>query len=97
MLNFSLKQIALKPALLGAPQARAADSDILFVFDGAGSMRGQIDEVAKIEAARQPLTRLMNEAPAESRLGLMTYSAAPGTQTTPPRARQAWTKSSRPR
>ena len=76
MLNFSLKQIALKPApealaLLGAPEARAADSDILFVLNGSGAMWGPIDGVAKAQ------------------LGLMTYSAAPGTQTTPPRARQA--------
>lgn len=83
--------------MLGAPEARAVDSDILFVFDGAGSMRGRIDGVTKIETARQALTRLMNDVPAESRLGLMTYSAAPGRQTTPSRARQAWPKSSRPR
>lgn len=44
MLNFSLKQLALKPALLAALalcwayQARTADSDILFVLDGTGSM-----------------------------------------------------------
>lgn len=87
----SLKSALLAAlALLGAPEARAADSDILFVFDGSGSMRGQINGVAKIETARQALKRLMNDVPAESRLGLMTYSAAPGTRTTPPRARQAW-------
>ena len=84
MLNFSCKHYAFKPALLGAlvllavsgaPGARAAGSDILFVLDGSGSMWGQIDGVAKIETARETLSRLLNDVPGESRLGLMTYGA----------------------
>ena len=38
-------------------------------------MWGQIDGVAKIETARETLSRLLNDVPAESRLGLMTYGA----------------------
>ena len=84
MLNFSLKHYSLKPAFLaalvllavsGAPEARAEGSDILFVLDGSGSMWGQIDGVAKIETARETLTRLLNDLPGEARLGLMAYGA----------------------
>ena len=73
--------LSAKPALLaalvllGAPWARAAGSDILFVLDGSGSMWGQIDGVAKIETAKETLSRLLNDVPGESRLGLMTYGA----------------------
>ena len=73
---FSVKPALLAAlVLLGAPGARAAGSDILFVLDGSGSMWGQIDGVAKIETARETLTRLLNDVPGESRLGLMTYGA----------------------
>ena len=84
MLNFSLKHYSLKPAFLaalvllavsGAPEARAEGSDILFVLDGSGSMWGQIDGVAKIETARETLSRLLNDLPGEARLGLMAYGA----------------------
>ena len=56
-----------------AGNASAAPSDILFVLDGSGSMWGQIEGVAKIDTAKKTLTRLMNDVPAEARLGFMTY------------------------
>ena len=57
----------------GSLQASASSSDILFILDGSGSMWGQIDGVAKIETAKGTLTKLMDEVPADSRLGFMTY------------------------
>ena len=56
-----------------AGNTSAAPSDILFVLDGSGSMWGQIEGVAKIDTAKKTLTRLMNDVPAEARLGFMTY------------------------
>lgn len=56
-----------------AGNASAAPSDILFVLDGSGSMWGQIEGVAKIDTAKKTLTKLMNDVPAEARLGFMTY------------------------
>lgn len=56
-----------------AGNAAAAPSDILFVLDGSGSMWGQIDGVAKIDTAKKTITRLMNDVPAQARLGFTTY------------------------
>lgn len=59
-------------AMSGA-SAHAASSDTLFILDGSGSMWGQIDSVAKIETAKNTLTKLMDDVPADARLGFMTY------------------------
>lgn len=58
---------------LGSLHASASSNDILFILDGSGSMWGQIDGVAKIETAKGTLSKLMDEVPAGSRLGFMTY------------------------
>ncbi len=54
-------------------QAFAAKSDILFILDGSGSMWGQIGGVAKIQTAKETMTKLMDDVPQDARLGLMTY------------------------
>ncbi|MEM1376070.1 MAG: VWA domain-containing protein [Pseudomonadota bacterium] len=51
----------------------AASSDILFVLDGSGSMWGQIDGIAKITTAKSTMQQLIDDVPANARLGLMTY------------------------
>lgn len=54
--------------------ARAADSeDAILVLDGSGSMWGQIDEEAKITIAKRVLNGLLDDLPAERRLGLIAY------------------------
>lgn len=50
-----------------------ANSDILFILDGSGSMWGQIDGVAKIDTAKKTLTKMLGSVPEDARLGLMTY------------------------
>ncbi|WP_228931055.1 vWA domain-containing protein [Roseibium aggregatum] len=45
----------------------------MFILDGSGSMWGQIDKVAKITTAKETMTQLMDNVPAEARIGLMTY------------------------
>ena len=69
-LRFACAAIAIATL---AGNASAAPSDILFVLDGAGSMWGQIGGAAKIDTAKKTITRLMNDVPAEARLGFMTY------------------------
>src|SRR5699024_11965100 len=45
----------------------------ILVFDASGSMWGQIDGVNKIVTAREVVSNLMDELPANRRLGLMAY------------------------
>ena len=59
-------------SLVASAQA-AAPSDILFILDGSGSMWGQVDGVSKIATAKSTLGRLLDEVPADARLGLITY------------------------
>ena len=65
--------IAMTAVTALAGRAAAAPSDILFVLDGSGSMWGQIEGIPKIEAAKKTITRLMDDVPAQARLGFMTY------------------------
>src|SRR5699024_1932655 len=45
----------------------------ILVFDASGSMWGQINGVNKIVTAREVVSQLMDELPANRRLGLMAY------------------------
>jgi Mg-chelatase subunit ChlD len=63
----------LAPLGLSVSAMAAAPSDILFILDGSGSMWGQVDGVAKIETAKTALGKLLDEVPADARLGLITY------------------------
>ncbi len=59
---------------LGAPAASAQDGgDSILVMDASGSMWGQINGEAKITIAKQVLGDLLNDLPAERRLGLIAY------------------------
>jgi Ca-activated chloride channel family protein len=54
----------------------AQQSDLeraILVFDGSGSMWGQIDGINKIVTARETLTRVLPTFPATMELGLMAY------------------------
>ena len=50
-----------------------ADTNILFILDGSGSMWGQVDGVPKIQTAKEVLGNLMGDLPADTRVGLVTY------------------------
>ncbi|WP_375204928.1 VWA domain-containing protein [Hyphococcus sp.] len=58
-------------ALPAAAQEGAGDS--ILVLDGSGSMWGQIEGEAKITIAKSVLAELLNDLPAERRLGLIAY------------------------
>ena len=53
--------------------AAAEDSDAILVLDASGSMWGQIEGEAKISIAKSVLGDLLDELPAERRLGLIAY------------------------
>ncbi len=50
-----------------------ADPNLLVIVDGSNSMWGQIDGVAKIETAKNTLSDLVANLPAETKVGLMAY------------------------
>lgn len=56
---------------LAAPAS--AQERTMIVFDGSGSMWGQIEGRAKIEIAREVLGDVLGQLPAENALGLMAY------------------------
>lgn len=58
---------------LAAPSAALADTNTLFILDGSNSMWGQVESVAKIETARSVLIDLLDDVPAGTNVGLMTY------------------------
>ncbi|WP_417249519.1 vWA domain-containing protein [Celeribacter sp.] len=55
-----------------ATMAQAAD-DVVIVYDGSGSMWGQIDGTSKVEIARDVLADLVQSWDAETNLGLVAY------------------------
>ncbi|SFI47811.1 vWA domain-containing protein [Jannaschia pohangensis] len=66
-----LSAACLALATLVAP-AQAAD-DLMIVFDGSGSMWGQIEGRTKIEIARETLSSVLSEAAPEQSIGFMAY------------------------
>lgn len=67
-LLFSLVMVA--PA--GAQEA-GDPTTILLILDSSGSMWGQIDEVAKIQIAKQTLSTIVADLPDNSEVGLILY------------------------
>lgn len=47
--------------------------DTIIVFDGSGSMWGQIDGRSKIEIARETLSTVLSEVPNQTRIGMIAY------------------------
>ena len=48
-------------------------STIVFIFDASGSMWGRLEDKIKIDAAKDVMTRLLSELPAEVSVGLVAY------------------------
>ena len=65
--------IVLQIVLSLASSPSRADANLLFILDGSSSMWGQVDGVAKITTAREVLSSLLNDLPANANVGLMTY------------------------
>lgn len=67
-----LGPVALIATLTAGTSAHATDRAII-VFDGSGSMWGQIDGKPKLEIARQALRDMLETVPDTMELGLMAY------------------------
>ncbi|MGY1458754.1 vWA domain-containing protein [Luteimonas sp. A534] len=65
--------VGLASPAVGAQAQQAKAHDTILVFDGSGSMWGQIDGVAKISIARDVVQGLLKDLPPERRLGLVAY------------------------
>jgi len=61
--------LGLVTALMGVAHA----DDAILVLDGSGSMWGQVDGKTKAEIARSVVGELLNQIPADRRLGLVAY------------------------
>jgi len=59
--------------LLVSFNARAANPAVLFVFDGSGSMWGQVDGKAKIKMAKEAMAGLIRDFPEGTDMGLIAY------------------------
>ncbi|MGY0798134.1 vWA domain-containing protein [Lysobacter sp. A286] len=64
--------VAGTPALAQEPAAAPAE-DAILVLDASGSMWAQIDGVARITIAREVISDLLDDLPANRRLGLVAY------------------------
>jgi Ca-activated chloride channel family protein len=68
-----LLAIGVLLALLLPVAAPAAESSVLFVLDGSGSMQAKVSGRPKIEVARAVMGNLMKSLPADVRVGLETF------------------------
>ncbi|SEO27634.1 Ca-activated chloride channel family protein [Paracoccus alcaliphilus] len=68
---FAVLSLAL--ATLSQPSIVSAAEDVVIVYDGSGSMWGQIDGVAKVEIAREVIGDLIATWPEDANVGLMAY------------------------
>jgi len=55
------------------PTAAQERPNLMIVFDGSGSMWGQVDGRAKIELARQALSSVLSEASPNMNIGMLAY------------------------
>lgn len=69
---FRLSIPAVAAALVMSLPVHAADK-VAIVFDGSGSMWGQIEGRAKIEIAREAMTGVLGTLPGDLELGLIAY------------------------
>ncbi len=51
----------------------ASASNLLFILDASGSMWGKVDGTPKIATAKQALSTLIGDLPADAKVGLMVY------------------------
>ncbi len=68
-----IKNTLLLLALFFPFGAFAANPAVLFVFDGSGSMWGQVDGKTKIELAKKAMSGLIKDFPAGVDIGLVSY------------------------
>lgn len=73
-MNWTRSVLSAAAITLGIHAAALAQTaDTIVVFDGSGSMWGQIDGRAKIEIARETLSSVLTEIPSATRIGMIAY------------------------
>ncbi len=70
---FRLAAPAALAATLVLPAAAQEQPNLMIVFDGSGSMWGQVGGRTKIELARQALSSVLSEASPDLQIGMMAY------------------------
>ncbi|MEL6921079.1 MAG: VWA domain-containing protein [Pseudomonadota bacterium] len=65
--------LAIGASCAGALAQSSDIADTIVVFDGSGSMWGQINGKAKIEIARNTLSTVLTEIPGQARIGMIAY------------------------
>ena len=50
-----------------------ADTNVLFIFDSSGSMWAKVDGQSKVAIARKAMSKVLNDLPVGTKLGLMSY------------------------
>ena len=68
--RFGVLSLTLAAAFM--PSIAAAE-DVVVVYDGSGSMWGQIDGISKVEIAREVMGDLISTWPEGANVGLMAY------------------------
>lgn len=72
-LSLSALALAAGPVAAQAQAQAQGGTDAILVFDASGSMWGQINGSHKITIARDVVTKLLDDLPADRRIGLMAY------------------------
>ena len=65
--------VASASLLMHPADAQTSDEKAIIVFDGSGSMWGQISQKSKIEIARETMSTVLGTLPGELQLGLIAY------------------------
>lgn len=65
--------IAIAMALFAQPAAAQESPRTVIVMDGSGSMWGQIDGRPKLEIARETVSKVLAQIPAQQEIGLLAY------------------------
>ncbi|GAB2205956.1 hypothetical protein ROS1_27720 [Roseibium sp. ROS1] len=73
MTLLNLRKLTFASAFLACGTASAVASDLMVVFDGSGSMWGQIQGKTKIEIARETLSGVLGEVPLDANIGMIAY------------------------
>jgi hypothetical protein len=68
-----LRASILAAALGLCASAAAAQNNVLFVFDGSGSMKKLVGNETRIVAAKRAMSQALGEMPKDARLGLLMY------------------------
>lgn len=69
----AMKMLVAILSLVVLINSASANSNILFILDGSGSMWGQVEDQYKIAIAKKVMTSLVQELPSNTHMGLQVY------------------------